>query len=134
MNHHEDAEQAAVIEWAMLARIPNPPIAYKNRVSDYLYHPANGGKRSPREAARLKKQGVKAGVLDLHLVIPRPPYAGLWIEMKWGKNKPTDEQKSWAEIVTAYGSKAIVCYSAREAIDAIVDYLQSGNRDEPGSR
>jgi len=124
VNHYEDAAQAAVIAWAMVARLPNPPVAQKNRVSDYLYHPANGGKRSPREAARLKAQGVKAGVMDLHLVIPRVPYTGLWIEMKHGKNKPTDGQKDWAEIVTACGAKVVVCYTAQEAIDTIVEYLK----------
>ena len=35
-----------------------------------IFHAANGGLRSKSEAARLKWQGVLAGVLDLVLILP----------------------------------------------------------------
>ena len=52
----------------------------------------NGGKRNPREAGRLKAQGVKAGVSDLLLPFSSQGAHGLWIEMKAGRNKLTPNQ------------------------------------------
>jgi hypothetical protein len=48
---------------------------------------------------------------------------GLWIEMKVGKNKPTQEQEWWFEKLQENGYRVKVCYSAGEAIDEILDYL-----------
>ena len=84
----EDTEQMGVIDWANwnLQRFPELKM---------LYHVPNGGKRNPAEAARFKAMGVKAGVPDLCLPVPMNGYAGLYIEMKYGSNKPTAAQKEW---------------------------------------
>ena len=37
--------------------------------------------------------GVKAGVPDLCLPVPMNGYAGLYIEMKYGSNKPTAQKR-----------------------------------------
>jgi hypothetical protein len=42
----------------------------------------NGGKRSAREAALMKAEGVTAGAPDWVLFVPRGPYAGLALEFK----------------------------------------------------
>mgnify|MGYP004433785991 CR=1 FL=1 len=42
--------------------------------------------RDARTAANLKRQGVKAGVPDLHLPVARGGYNGLYIELKVGSN------------------------------------------------
>jgi hypothetical protein len=47
----------------------------------------NGGLRDPRTAASLKAEGVKSGVPDVFLPIPRHGLAGLFIELK----RPTTE-------------------------------------------
>lgn len=47
-----------------------------------LYHIPNGGKRDAKTATILKRQGVKAGVPDLHLPVARGGYHGLYIELK----------------------------------------------------
>ena len=41
-----------------------------------LYHIPNGGKRDAQTAISLKRQGVKAGVPDLHLPVARGGYHG----------------------------------------------------------
>ena len=81
-----------------------------------LFAIPNGGKRNAAEAAHLKRQGVKAGVPDLCLAVPRGAYHGLYIELKVGTNKPTENQ-------LAYGYAVAVCYSAEEAKDVIDKYL-----------
>lgn len=127
MQHIEDAHQVAVMSWARTTRIVcNIP---NQTVSDFLIANANGGKRNKREAARLKAGGVKAGVSDLLLAMPRGKYSGLWVEMKRpiakGKTKPkaTDKQVEWLDKMRAVGYSAHVCYGSDEAIRTISNYL-----------
>ena len=88
-----------------------------------IYHIPNGGSRNQLEAANLKRQGVKAGVPDLCLPVPKEGYHGLYIEMKYGKNKPTDNQEEWLESLRQYGYKTAVCYGADEARETIKQYI-----------
>ena len=53
----EQQEQAAVIEWSLLAQNKYPELWM-------LYHIPNGGKRDPIEAKHLQQAGVKRGVPD----------------------------------------------------------------------
>jgi VRR-NUC domain len=71
----------------------------------------NGGARSITTAAKLKVEGVSAGVPDLYI-----PEWKLWIEMKRTKGGVVDKaQKDWHEYLTAIGDKVIVCRGADEA-------------------
>ena len=54
----EADEQRVVVEWCDWMRIP-------------VFHIPNGGSRHKAEAARLKVQGVKAGVPDLCIPVAR---------------------------------------------------------------
>lgn len=88
----EDGESMALMAWAGVTPFRG------GHVSDYLIHIPNGGKRNAREAARLKRMGVRAGVPDywLHVVRhPRPGVisGGLLIELKATANsKISDNQ------------------------------------------
>lgn len=113
----EDTEQEAVISWANWHMQQYPELKW-------LYHIPNGGKRSKAEAARFKMQGVKAGVSDLHLPTARGGYFGLYIEMKYGKNKPTESQFEFMDDMRQQGYKTVVAYGAEEAITALQEYLQ----------
>lgn len=88
-----------------------------------IYHVPNGGSRNKLEAQNLKAEGVKAGVPDLHLPVPAAGYHGLYVEMKWGKNKTTDNQDWWLEELARQGYKTEVCYSAEAALIEITKYL-----------
>lgn len=112
----EDTEQIGVIEWAEWHTSQYPELKL-------LHHIPNGGKRNAVEAARLKAMGVKAGVPDLFLPAPCGGYAGLYIEMKYGKNKPTDKQKEWIAALRQQGYKVTVCYSGAEATHELESYL-----------
>lgn len=131
--HPEDDMQRALFTWITLAtpRIPQLALAF---------HPANGGKRDPREAARLKGLGVRPGVPDV--MIPHEgdscvrlfnedkngnriyaPYLGLAIELKAGKNGTTPEQRAWHERLEGAGWQVNVCRSFDEARQVIADYF-----------
>ena len=105
----EDAEQEAVVEYCDLLHIP-------------IVHIPNEGKRSLNYAARMKKMGLRRGFPDLLVPLARGGYHGLFIEMKYGKNKTTKEQKEWLERLSAEGYACAVCYNAAEAIKTIENY------------
>lgn len=106
----EATEQTAVIQWCDLQRIP-------------VYHVPNGGSRNTREAANLKRQGVRAGVPDLCIPVSRKGYHGLYVELKVGKNKPTAKQVEWINLLRREGYAAYVCYGADNAIECIRRYV-----------
>ena len=110
----EDAEQEAVVEYCDLLHIP-------------IVHIPNEGKRSLSYAARMKRMGLRSGFPDLFVTLARGEYHGLFIEMKYGKNKTTKEQKEWLERLSAEGYACAVCYNAAEAIKTIESY----NRRKP---
>ena len=62
----------------------------------WMFAIPNGGYRNPREAANLKRQGVKAGVSDIFLPLPTDKYHGLFIEMKVHPNKPYLKNKKYS--------------------------------------
>lgn len=115
---HESAEQAAVFQWAAYRTGVYPEL-------DLLYHVPNGGSRNPIEAARLKAQGVKAGVPDLVLPVARGKHHGLYIELKRQKGgRLSDDQKKWLDELTEQGYLAVRCDGAEAAIKTIEDYLR----------
>ena len=63
-------------------------------------------------------------MLDIFLPHPVEKYSGLFIEMKFGKNRLTKEQKEWIDRLTQAGYKCAVCYSFEEARDNILNYLK----------
>ncbi len=120
MRSREAQEQAVVISWCKMQEKKYPPLKL-------IYAIPNGGYRNKIEAYNLKLQGVKAGVPDLFLSCPNSFYHGLYIEMKWGKNKPTENQEDWIKRLSTVGYKCEVCWSSEEAIEVIKNYLGIGD-------
>ncbi len=114
---HEAAEQEALFRWAHFMQAKYPEI-------ELLFHIPNGGSRNRMEAANLKKQGVKAGVPDLFLPVPRGSYHGLFIELKYGKNTPSENQEKWLKKLNDQGYAAVICYGWTEAAALIETYLK----------
>lgn len=112
----EAEEQKALIQWAKFQEKKYPELKL-------LYHCPNGGTRNKLEAANLKRQGVKAGVPDLFLPVSRNNKHGLFLEMKVGRNKCTDNQKKWIRALMEQNYEVKVCYSCEEAINVIKRYL-----------
>lgn len=115
-NQYEAKEQEALFCWAAWAVGQYPELKL-------LHHIPNGGSRNKIEAANLKRQGVKAGVPDVHLPVARGGFHGLYIEMKYGDNKPTDKQNQWLFDLSEQRYCTAVCYSWVEAKEKIEWYL-----------
>lgn len=95
-----------------------------------LIHIPNGGKRDPKEAKNLQRQGVKKGVPDYFLPYPVPsssglPYYGLWLELKrlGHISRPTPDQIKWISRMKKRGYSANIAYGANQAIEIIEMYL-----------
>ena len=86
----------------------------------YLWmHCPNEAKRSPQLGKRLKAQGMKAGFPDIVVFVPplhKHTRHGAAIELKVGKNSPTESQRKWLDRLTENGWLTAICYGSDEAI------------------
>ena len=87
----------------------------------------NGGYRTKATAGKMAAEGQKAGIWDIFVPIPSGGYHGLFIEMKFGKNKLTELQREFGKFATGQGYLCKVAYSADEAIKIIDEYLGLSN-------
>lgn len=71
----ESSHQIALFRWAAVAEATRPELAL-------LYSVPNGGARHKATAGRLKAEGVRAGVPDVCLPVPRGGFGALYIELK----------------------------------------------------
>lgn len=113
----EHQEQVAVIQWWDVACH-----GYGLPVFS-LFAVPNGGARDAITGSRLKAEGVRRGALDLILAKPMDQFHGLFIEMKVGINRLTDEQKEFTAYLLSVGYMASAHWSADSAITAIKEYL-----------
>ena len=116
----EGQEQAMLFKWCEAQmRVGNWPEL------GMLFHIPNGGKRGKAEAGRFKAEGVKPGVPDLCLPVPRGQYHGLYIEMKRREGgRVSTEQKEWGAKLSARGYCWMVCRGWEGARDVLTDYLE----------
>lgn len=89
-----------------------------------LFAVPNAGKRSIGAASYLRAEGLRSGVPDIVLPVPRAGYGGLYIEMKTIKGKVSEKQADWILSLSAAGNCVRVCRSYEEAIEVITGYLR----------
>jgi hypothetical protein len=113
----EHQEQRQLFTWSILSRQKYPQLLN-------MFAIPNGGWRHKTTAAKLKAEGVKAGVPDIFLAWPSQGYNGLFIEMKrMAGSSLSDNQKIWGERLFAAGYQVRVCKGFEEAKQAIEEYL-----------
>ena len=113
----EHEEQVALFQWAAANEGEHEELKL-------LFAVPNGGYRPMATAAQLKAEGVRAGVPDVCLPVARGRFHSLWIEMKRKPNTTSDAQRAWLDALRRYGHCAVVCWSANEAINSIISYLE----------
>lgn len=112
----EHAIQCVLIEWVDLVQSSQPELGM-------LFAIPNGGLRSPSVAASLRKEGVRKGVPDLMLPVPRCGLHGLFLEMKAEGGTLSVDQKWWRSSLISRGFGHAVCYTFEEAKQVLLDYL-----------
>lgn len=109
--------QCACVRWF---RLKHPHLAAR------LFAVPNGGRRDGITGARLKEEGVLAGVADLILLVPNADYHALLIEMKTPKGRQSDSQRAWQRAVAGNGDYLyVVCRSLEGFIRIIEEYLNN---------
>lgn len=111
----EATDQIEVVRWCDLHGVP-------------VYHVPNEAKRKPTSGAYLRRMGMKAGVPDLCIPVARNGYHGLYIEMKYGKGKVTENQLKWLKRLRLEGYAAFVCYGSESAIECVRRYIYGTKR------
>lgn len=84
-----------------------------------ILHIANERRTSMQQGKLLKRMGVMAGVADLFIALPRGQWAGLWLELKEGKGKPSQAQKEFLSRMTVNGYFC-ACVTGLEAAQAVI--------------
>ena len=115
MRDEEHRIQAACVRWF---RLKYPHLAAR------LFAVPNGGRRDGITGARLKEEGVLAGVADLILLVPNADYHALLIEMKTPKGRQSDSQRAWQRAVAGNDDYLyVVCRSLEEFIREVEEYI-----------
>ena len=110
----ETEEQQALFQWVRYQLKQYPEL-------ELLYHISNEGRRNPRRA---KAEGIKAGVPDLCLPVPRGKNHGAYIEMKRRKGgRITPQQIAWMERLQQQGYAVACCNGWESAAKFLLEYL-----------
>lgn len=113
----EEDEQTALFQWAEWESGVHPELRL-------MFHVPNEGKRSMVQAAIMRRMGLKAGVPDICLPVPRGHYHGMFIEMKRQKGGNLgDNQKAWLDALTGQGYYCVICKGWEIAVKEIKAYL-----------
>lgn len=112
----ENEEQSLLFQWAEW-----------HPLLSGMFHIPNGEKRDAVTGARLKRMGVKAGIPDIFLPIPKGQWHGLFIEMKTDKGRVSENQKTMIEHLRNNGYRVEVCRGFLKAKEVIEEYMQWAN-------
>jgi len=109
----EEDEQSTLFDYA----------SYQPEPWNLMFSIPNGGFRSKKTGAKMKRTGLKAGVPDIFLPVMRGKYGGLFIEMKSEKGIVQANQKEWHIKLRAQGYKCEICRGFEQAVKTIEKYL-----------
>lgn len=128
MRYLESEEQQKLFRWWYQLKgakiIPAHYMMYRNHNTQFATMAQQG---------RMKAEGSKPGIPDVFLAIPKDVYGGCYIEMKSPTHKPkrisskgglSDIQIVVIQDLKKSGYRVEVCYSALEAQNIVLDYLQ----------
>ncbi len=108
--------QASCIRWF---RLQYP------QLRNILFAVPNAARRSARNGAYMKEEGMLSGVADLVLLKSNRFYGALCIEMKKPGEYQRTAQKEWQKECEAAGNKYVVVRSLDEFIKVVTDYLNN---------
>ena len=115
--------QKAVFEWSQ-----QPSVRSVYPELKLLFHIKNETTGGAKQVAIDRKNGIRKGVPDLCLPVPRGGFHGLYIEMKNETGRASEEQKWWGNELENQGYKFNICYGWKQATEVLEWYL---NLKEP---
>ena len=88
-----------------------------------IYAIPNGGLRSAKTGAVMKREGAERGVLDITCQIASRGYNALIIETKDHKGKMSADQEKYFKLYQKYGCYVVVCNCLKDMIEVTEWYL-----------
>ena len=82
----------------------------------------NGGLRTKSEASKFKAEGVKSGIPDTFLPLPKGGFAGLYIEFKKAGGSISLEQRYFLNLFNDLGYCCYVVNDLESAVTAFATY------------
>lgn len=120
--HPRDLEHRLQTECVKWFRLQYPTLSHA------LFAVPNGGARDAVTGARLKAEGVLAGVADLILLRSTAEYGALLIEMKTPTGRQSEAQREWERRITRRGEyKYAVCRTLDDFRRVVNWYLSTAN-------
>lgn len=118
--HPEEYLQKSCVTWFKVAYPKEIILSIPNGA----YLAGTAAKRA-YQWRRLLDTGALPGCPDLLIAKPNKINAGLFVEMKFGKNKPSPEQVAVIQKLTDKGYRCNVCYSLDEFMRVVGEYMKS---------
>lgn len=119
---HEGQEQESLMLWLYGEHRRGTEVGALWPVT---YHVPNGGQRNKVTAVAMKRQGVRAGVSDLDVMMARGGYYGLKLEFKATPphHAPlADSQREWLALAESEGYCAVLAQGLEEARAVLREY------------
>lgn len=124
----EFQHQCSLFKWARL-----PAVVRQYPALRLLEASMNGVRLTPAQAGKAKAAGMLKGQHDIRLPVARGPYIGLSIELKVGKNTPTDDQLQVGQWLEEEGWCVRYAWGWLAAKEEILAYLALPPRAQSGS-
>lgn len=115
MSHQESKIQQACVHWFRHL----PGVDYRLLVSI-----PNEGIRTPRNASRMKAEGLNPGVSDLVLFHPKAAKPPVFLECKTDSGRQNRTQKGFEKAVTEAGYTYRIFRDLDTFMDIVNDYLK----------
>ena len=119
----EHAEQVAIFDWAETAKGQIPELGMLFSIPNAGGY-VGGYRSNVARVMQMKREGVKSGVPDICLPVPRGKYHGLFIELKREGGTATENQLGWLAALRKQGYASFLCTGAESAISVIKWYLK----------
>lgn len=116
MTASEHQIQAAYFDWVNIKALQDPN--YLNIIGI-----PNAGKRSYALANRMRREGLRKGFVDVFIFVQNHTYAGMALEFKTEKGKPSPEQVEWLKRLNAAGYLAQIVRSTEQAMLLTEHYM-----------
>lgn len=118
----EHATQSSFVTWCKWNEGKYPALKLAFSIPNGA-HLAGDARLRAIKMRNLKAEGLRVGVPDWCLPVPRHSFSGLFIEFKHDKNKANSEQLEYIALLRSEGHRAVICYSVEEAIKEVENYL-----------
>jgi len=113
----KEFELSKLLSWVQVLDVEIPELRMMRRMSF-------SGNIQQQAFSKQSTIGLSAGVPDLNLPTARAGFHGLYLEMKVGRNKPSEAQIEWINDLENAGYACYVCYGWMAAARVIKDYLE----------